>query len=183
MIAAEPTITHYDTVVGDGDCGNTLKRGAQSVLSYLSQDTLPISARAMLINISNKLEKSTDGTIGFIVTIFLHCLASSLPTDKTPMTSNTWASVANQALLELEQYTPAKQGDRTLVDALEPFVKTLNETKGDVQKSVDSARKGMEQTKSMKPSLGRAVYVNEEAWDKVPDPGAYGVVEFLSGLL
>lgn len=170
-------------MVGDGDCGNTLKRGAQSILSYLSQDNLPSSTRAMLVNISNKLEKSTDGTIGFIVTIFLHCLASSLPTDKSPMTSSAWAGAAKQALVELEQYTPAKQGDRTLMDALEPFVKTLNETGGDVQKSVESAKKGMEQTKSMKPSLGRAVYVNEEAWDKVPDPGAFATWTFLEGFL
>lgn len=29
VIAAEPEVTRYDTVVGDGDCGIGLKRGAQ----------------------------------------------------------------------------------------------------------------------------------------------------------
>lgn len=28
VIAAEPTVTKYDTLVGDGDCGEALKRGA-----------------------------------------------------------------------------------------------------------------------------------------------------------
>jgi hypothetical protein len=29
VIAAEPDITRYDTIVGDGDCGIGLKRGAE----------------------------------------------------------------------------------------------------------------------------------------------------------
>lgn len=29
MIATEPEVTKFDTVVGDGDCGTTLKRGAE----------------------------------------------------------------------------------------------------------------------------------------------------------
>lgn len=33
VIAAEPDITNYDTIVGDGDCGIGLKRGAEGLLS------------------------------------------------------------------------------------------------------------------------------------------------------
>ncbi|KAI9867102.1 MAG: hypothetical protein M1823_009133, partial [Watsoniomyces obsoletus] len=29
VIAAESEVTKYDSVVGDGDCGTTLKRGAE----------------------------------------------------------------------------------------------------------------------------------------------------------
>lgn len=29
VIAAEPDITNYDTIVGDGDCGIGLRRGAE----------------------------------------------------------------------------------------------------------------------------------------------------------
>jgi dihydroxyacetone kinase len=32
VIEAEPEVTRFDTVVGDGDCGDTLKRGAQGKL-------------------------------------------------------------------------------------------------------------------------------------------------------
>lgn len=35
LIAAEPEITQYDTVVGDGDCGIGLKRGAEGKISVL----------------------------------------------------------------------------------------------------------------------------------------------------
>lgn len=29
LIAAEPDVTNYDTIVGDGDCGIGLQRGAE----------------------------------------------------------------------------------------------------------------------------------------------------------
>lgn len=32
VVAAEPALTHYDTVLGDGDCGTTLLAGAQAML-------------------------------------------------------------------------------------------------------------------------------------------------------
>jgi triose/dihydroxyacetone kinase / FAD-AMP lyase (cyclizing) len=38
LIAAEPEITKYDTIVGDGDCGIGLKRGAEGELGYIWYD-------------------------------------------------------------------------------------------------------------------------------------------------
>lgn len=35
VIAAEPDITNYDTVVGDGDCGIGLKRGAEGMYNII----------------------------------------------------------------------------------------------------------------------------------------------------
>lgn len=35
VIAAEPDITNYDTIVGDGDCGIGLKRGSEGMLSHI----------------------------------------------------------------------------------------------------------------------------------------------------
>ena len=35
VIAAEPDITNYDTIVGDGDCGIGLKRGAEGEFSVI----------------------------------------------------------------------------------------------------------------------------------------------------
>lgn len=35
IIAAEPLVTRYDSIVGDGDCGVGLKRGAEAVLASL----------------------------------------------------------------------------------------------------------------------------------------------------
>lgn len=41
LIAAEPDVTKFDTVVGDGDCGIGLKRGAEGLCSILSLSSVP----------------------------------------------------------------------------------------------------------------------------------------------
>jgi triose/dihydroxyacetone kinase / FAD-AMP lyase (cyclizing) len=53
---------------------------------------------------------------------------------------------------------------------------------GNVEKAAEAAEGGARKTISMKPSLGRTVYVGGKGWQEVPDPGAYGLSEFLLGL-
>jgi dihydroxyacetone kinase len=134
------------------------------------------------------VENTMDGTSGAVYAIFLNALVYGLRKQDSPsspkhVTVQTWACALQHALKALAKYTPAKPGDRTLVDALEPFVSKLAES-GDIQAAAKAAEAGMEATKSMKASLGRAVYVGGEGeWmGKVPDPGAYGLSEFLAGL-
>jgi triose/dihydroxyacetone kinase / FAD-AMP lyase (cyclizing) len=67
------------------------------------------------------------------------------------------------------------------MDALHPFVETLGAT-NDVHKAANAAAEGSARTKGMKASLGRTVYVGGDDWQKIPDPGAHGLSEFLTGL-
>ncbi|KND91306.1 Dihydroxyacetone kinase 1 [Tolypocladium ophioglossoides CBS 100239] len=125
-----------------------------------------------------------DGTSGALYAIFLHALASGLqaaaPPTPQPATPRVWAAALSAALASLAKYTPAQPGDRTVVDALVPFVATLGETLH-LPSAVEAARKGCESTKGMAASLGRSVYVSAEGWDSCPDPGAYGLVKLLEG--
>lgn len=94
-----------------------------------------------------------------------------------------WSAALHHSLRALGKYTPAQVGDRTLIDALAPFITTLAES-GDLGAAVKAAEDATEATKHMKASLGRAVYVGgEEEWiGKVPDPGAFGLAQFLRGV-
>lgn len=92
-----------------------------------------------------------------------------------------WGAALKQASESLSRYTPAQPGDRTLVDALHPFVETLIET-GDLKKAAEASRKGAEGTKGMKASLGRTVYIGGTGFEQVPDPGAWGLSEFFLGI-
>ena len=67
------------------------------------------------------------------------------------ITAKEWAKALNNAMDSLAKYTPAKPGDRTLVDALAPFVEQLNAT-GDVQKAAQAADEGSKKTKGIAPS-------------------------------
>ncbi|KAJ5325623.1 Dihydroxyacetone kinase [Penicillium brevicompactum] len=189
VIRAEPEVTRYDTIVGDGDCGIGLKRGAEAILTLLNDTSAPLTSDLLLTlaRIVTVVENVMDGTSGAIYAIFLNALAHGLreqdTSSPTPVTPEIWAAALRSSIDALGKYTPAKKGDRTLVDALAPFIETLSET-GEVRVAAAAAQQGTESTKAMKASLGRSVYVGGEAsWvGKVPDPGAHGLSEFLTGL-
>ncbi|POR36423.1 Uncharacterized protein TPAR_03378, partial [Tolypocladium paradoxum] len=185
LIAAEPQVTKYDTLVGDGDCGLCLKTGAEAVLAHVQSSPPPTDAVRLVRGIAHVVENSMDGTSGALYAIFLNALASGLQSAagqaaRQPATPQIWAAGLKAALGSLGKYTPAQPGDRTLVDALVPFVDTLGGTL-DVRSAVEAARKGCESTKGMEASLGRSVYVSAEGWNSCPDPGAYGLVRLLEG--
>lgn len=78
----EPKITHYDTLVGDGDCGETLAAGANAILKALKDDSQfkehlsdPV---ASLSQITEFVEDSMGGTSGGIYSIFLTALVQHL---------------------------------------------------------------------------------------------------------
>lgn len=183
LLAAEPSITQSDRLVGDGDCGTTLSRGANAVLESLSASPLTPStgASAAVMRIALALESSMDGTSGALYELFVTALAAALQAaPEETATLETWARAAGVALARLQAMTPARVGDRTAMDALIPYVEALS--KGDVKQAVAAARKGCESTRGMEASLGRAVYVSRENWDKVADPGAEGIVAIVEGL-
>ena len=185
VIDAEPTITESDRIVGDGDCGTTLARGANAVLEGLSKlpSTGKTNASAAVMHVTHSIEHSMDGTSGALYELFFTALAAALQTEPPAdnVSKEGWAKAAESALQRLGRMTPAQVGDRTLMDALVPFVQTL--AKGDLKAAVNSAKQGRDSTKGMSASLGRAVYVAAENFGKVADPGAEGVVAIAEGLL
>ncbi|OJD34238.1 dihydroxyacetone kinase [Diplodia corticola] len=185
VIAAEPDITNYDTIVGDGDCGIGLRRGAEALLNMLETTKTPDDAGLLLHDITHVVEKEMDGTSGAIYAIFLNALSHGLRIQadgsSKPVTPEIWAKALQTSLDALAKYTPARPGDRTLVDALYPFVETLGKT-GDVKAAAKAAEDGANGTKGMHASLGRSVYIGGSGYQQVPDPGAHGLSQFLTGL-
>lgn len=169
--------------MGDGDCGSTLARGANATLKTLSE--IPsdgsTSASAAIMRIAHAIEESMDGTSGALYELFFTALGATLQSlTEDSMTVTVWASAAGKALQRLQAMTPARPGDRTLMDALIPYIDALSS--GHVPKAVDAARKGRDSTQGMEASLGRAVYVAGENFSKVADPGAEGIVAIVQGL-
>ncbi|KAM0326111.1 hypothetical protein ACHAQA_006704 [Verticillium albo-atrum] len=182
LIAAEPAITEYDTVVGDGDCGICLKRGAEGILEHIEESGLTGDVVVDITSIIPIVERTMDGTSGALYSIFLHALITAIRNRLPgPTSPKTWASVLKQSSDVLSKYTPAQPGDRTLIDALYPFIEVLFSSEN-FKQAADAAMKGAEKTKGMHASLGRTVYVGGYGYQKVPDPGAWGLAIFLGGL-
>ncbi|KAI4738361.1 Dak phosphatase [Aureobasidium sp. EXF-12298] len=174
VIKEEATITRYDEIVGDGDCGYTLRDGAKQVLKFIANKDLSELPQT-LSELVRDLEVNMGGTSGALYCIFLTSLSSALAS------TNTVAEALSVALDQLLNFTRARLGDRTMLDCLIPFVEVLKST-GDVEKALVEAEKGVESTKNLEAKLGRSTYLDESATRGVPDPGAYGLLVLLKGM-
>ncbi|KAJ2709913.1 Dihydroxyacetone kinase 2 [Coemansia spiralis] len=183
VVAAEPEVTRLDQLMGDGDCGQVLLSGATAIHEAAKNTQLPLNdPPAALARISSLVEDSMGGTSGIIYCLFLDGLAQQIRGlgAAAPLTPHQWGTAMLGALDTLYQYTTARPGHRTLIDALQPFAKTLADT-GCPDKALDAATRGAEATAQMQPKRGRAVYVNSE--DRVTDAGAAGLISVLQGLV
>ncbi|KAK4222104.1 putative dihydroxyacetone kinase [Podospora fimiseda] len=189
LIAAEPNLTKWDTIMGDGDCGLTLETGAKALLEAV--DKRRLAAKGSVIEVLNELEDIVEskmgGTLGGILGIFFVSLRTAveeniaLSVTQGPVA--VWSTALSIALHHLGQYTPAKVGDRTVMDTLIPFADAMKNTKS-FEKGVAAAVQGAENTKKLKARLGRATYVGvgEGTKELPPDPGAWGAMVAIKGL-
>ena len=175
VIKDEPAITEYDTVVGDGDCGYTLRDGAKQVLHFISDADLS-ELPSTLSQLVDDLEVNMGGTSGALYCIFLSSLAQNLST------ASNFPEALKSALDHLLKYTRARLGDRTVLDCLIPFTETLLET-GNAKIALGEAGKGVESTKKLEAKMGRSSYLDEAVTRGVPDPGAYGLLKLLEGMV
>ncbi|KAG9258779.1 dihydroxyacetone kinase [Emericellopsis atlantica] len=188
LIQAEPDLTKWDTVMGDGDCGETLKTGATCLLAALDGCVAQSgSVVKVLHELEDIVESKMGGTLGGILGIFFVSLRAALEANIDKASQGLeplWGIALTNALASLRRYTPAKIGDRTVMDALIPFAETMS--KATFADSVKAAADGAEGTKTMTPKLGRATYVGAGSGDSgelPPDPGAWGARVVIEGLL
>lgn len=189
--AAEPDLTRWDTIMGDGDCGLTLQTGALALLEAVDKHGLAAkgSVVEVLTELEDIVESKMGGTLGGILGIFFVSMRTALEANiglaKEGGPLAVWAKALSSALVHLRTYTPAKVGDRTVMDTLIPFADALQEGK-DFKGGVEAAVAGAEKTKQLRPRLGRATYVglgvSDDAKELPPDPGAWGAMVAIKAL-
>ncbi|CUM64541.1 uncharacterized protein PRCAT00002147001 [Priceomyces carsonii] len=194
LLSKELQITLYDTVAGDGDCGETLAAGGHAILEALDDNSIDLSDMVSALNcIAMIVEEHMGGTSGGIYSIFISALAQSymnMNRKEGPfeVSRRNLAKSLEEALLSLFIYTQARTGDRTLVDALEPFITEIGKTH-DLKKAKKAAIDGAESTRKLTAKFGRASYVSENEFKKfeseggLPDPGAIGLAALIDGLI
>jgi ATP-dependent dihydroxyacetone kinase len=173
LIAAENDLNLLDAKSGDGDTGSTLATAARALSGAL--DRMPLADLTQLFRaIGNELSQTMGGSSGVILAIFFgatgDACASGKPTPKALMAG----------LDRISQVGGAHQGDRTMVDALEPALRALPDG---IAKAAQAARAGADATAAMgRAKAGRASYVPEENLLGHNDPGAEAVARLFEGL-
>lgn len=150
-----------------------------------------------MIKIADLISYSMGGTSGALYGVFVTALASGISSTvgDSGLTINTFSAALLHALGALKKVTAAREGDRTMMDALIPFVQVLADSSGhqnnaDALKRVGNAllaaRNGCDATSKLASRFGRSTYVGAEDEDRsaneIPDPGAMGVVAIISGI-
>lgn len=185
VIAAEPDLTKWDTVMGDGDCGETVKAGATYLLAALDEEKVAAegSVNAVLAALEDITESRMGGTLGGILGILFTSLRGAIGKSADASGSPTllWAEALSSALASLRRYTPAQVGDRTIMDTLIPFAEALHSRS--LAMAADAAMRGAESTRKIAPRLGRATYVGvTDGQELPPDPGAWAAAVVVKGL-
>jgi dihydroxyacetone kinase len=182
LIDAERELTELDRVTGDGDLGTSMERAAKAVQGAVGSyplDDVPATLKAL----GNTLRQELGGSSGPLYgVLFLRCgnvLASSGASERAQ-----WAEALDQGCAAISELGGAKPGDRTMLDALDPFVKALKQNIGGktsheaVVAAVEAAERGVEATAQMKPRVGRSSYLGNRVLGH-PDPGAKAIAIWL----
>jgi dihydroxyacetone kinase len=175
LIAAEGELTEMDRVTGDGDLGASMARAAKAVQEALSSyplDNIPATVKAL----GHTLRRELGGSSGPLYGVLFLRVGSVLESlGATGLSS--WANALVQGCQAISDLGGAKPGDRTMLDALDPFVKALQQGTG-LKGAVEAAERGAEATAQMKPRLGRSSYLGDRVLGH-PDPGAKAVAIWL----
>ena len=115
-----------DRVTGDGDLGTSMARAARAVQdSAYPLDDIPATLKALGHTLRRELGGSSGPLYGVL---FLRC-GSVLEGVRTTGLAQ-WAEALHQGCQAISELGGAKPGDRTMLDALDPFAKTLQQAAG-----------------------------------------------------
>jgi dihydroxyacetone kinase len=182
LIGAEGELTEMDRVTGDGDLGASMERAAKAVLDAVGSyplDDVPATLKAFGHILRRELGGSSGPLYGVL---FLRCGSVLEVAGATGLTP--WAEALDQGCRAIGELGGAKPGDRTMLDALYPFVKTLQKnadlkpSREVVLAAVEAAERGAEATSHMEPHMGRSSYLGDRVLG-YPDPGAKAVAIWL----
>jgi dihydroxyacetone kinase len=180
LILAEPELTELDRMTGDGDLGASMERAARAVQQAINSYPLNDISRT-LQSLAHTLGRELGGSSGpFYGVFFLRCgniLCRSRNIEKTQ-----WVQAIEEGCQAISELGGARQGDRTMLDALYPFINTWKQeseaTPQALWAAVEAAEQGATATAQMKPKLGRSSYLGDRVLGH-PDPGARAVCIWL----
>jgi triose/dihydroxyacetone kinase / FAD-AMP lyase (cyclizing) len=181
LIDAEEELTEMDRVTGDGDLGASMRRAAVAVQSTLGLYPLD-NISATLKALGHLLQREMGGSSGPLYgVLFLRC--GNVLEGSSTSGLTRWVEAVDQGCQAISELGGAKPGDRTMLDALAPFVKSLKDARGEPSRetllsAVEVAERGAEATAQMKPRLGRSSYLGDRVLGRL-DPGARAVAIWL----
>jgi dihydroxyacetone kinase-like protein len=169
-------VTELDKVCGDGDHVTNLQRGLAG-LSQQSDEIATLEWAQALQKIGMTLLSTMGGASGSLFgTLFLSM--SKAVGDKVQLNQQDFAGIFMQGVDAVKKRGKSDAGEKTMLDVLIPVADFMIYEKDDALESSDlfekicqTAIKGMESTREMMATKGRASYLGEKTIGHI-DAGA-----------
>ncbi|WP_229683064.1 dihydroxyacetone kinase subunit DhaL [Virgibacillus oceani] len=162
-------LTTLDQAIGDGDHGINMARGFGEVMKKLNGEAYQHAADVMK-DAAMTLMSKVGGAAGPLYgTAFLKL---SMTFKGTDVDYATFSKGIEDALNGVKQRGKAEIGEKTLVDVWSAVANALRENEGfDSEVILQSAKSGMEGSKDIKATKGRAAYLGDRSIGHL-DPGS-----------
>jgi len=181
-------LTQLDAAIGDADHGTNMDRGFTAVVAKLGEtDGASLGPGKLLTTAGGTLVSTIGGASGPLWGTALRRAGRSMG-DAATFDGAALAVGLQAALDGVVELGAAQPGDKTMVDALEPAVRTLKE-RLDVGSPAaealaaarEAAEEGMQSTVPLQAAKGRASYLGERSIGH-QDPGATSTALILRAL-
>jgi dihydroxyacetone kinase len=164
-----------DAIAGDGDHGIGMSRGSKAAAEAANETQGGVET--VLTAAGHAFGDKAGGTSGILWGLLLEGVGKGLGNTE-PVTAKRLADAVQSSAQHLQGFSKAALGDKTMLDALFPFVDTLiGEIDGGApiseawRSAADACRAAAEATASLVPKIGRARPLAERSVG-TPDPGA-----------
>lgn len=169
-------LTELDNVIGDGDHGINMDRGFQAVKKQMPTYA-DLEVDGILKDVGKQLMKVVGGSAGPLYGSAFKKSGVYLK-GKTEITMDDFIGMMDTSIEQIQKLGHAVEGEKTMLDAMIPATKAMKESyaaDGDYKKALEAgvaaAEAGVEYTKTIIATKGRASYLGERSIGH-QDPGA-----------
>lgn len=168
-------VTELDRAIGDGDHVVNLQRGLDA-LANISDELVTLQWSPALMKIGMTLMSTMGGASGSLFGTLFISMAKAAK-DKE-LNSQTFSEIFHQGVESVKQRGKADIGEKTMLDTLIPVANSLQQDASNnielsemLNNASNVAIKGMESTKDLIATKGRASFLGERAIGHI-DAGA-----------
>lgn len=161
-------LSELDATIGDGDHGINMSKGFKAVTEKLKEDD-GVDIAGILKKTGMALVSTVGGASGPLYgTAFMK--SSMSVNGKTEIDIKDFSNMLKDALDGIKMRGKAKAGEKTMIDALEPALEAINkgieqglDDKEILKLAKEAAYNGVEYTKTIIATKGRASYLGERS--------------------
>ncbi len=187
IIEHEEELNHLDNAIGDGDHGTNMARFARVVLQDLPEIAAMEHMGEILQHVGMRCITEIGGSAGPLFGKF-YLQSGMIESDNLDMEEANLVAAFEEGTMGVAHLGRSSEGEKTMLDALFPAVRAMQQALEEGKSfteillaGVEAAREGVEYTKTIQASKGRAAYIGERSIGH-QDPGATTVMLILQAM-